>query len=121
MKAYSEELKNKDEFSCSEGDSEANRKKNRYKDILPFNYSRVVLSEFPGIPGSGYINANYINYETDENLVAGAPFKQYIATQGCVGSTRADFWQMVWQEQSRLIVMTTKVRCEMRQRSNNVV
>ena len=72
-------------------------------------------------PGADYINANYINYETDENLVAGAPFKQYIATQGCVGSTRADFWQMVWQEQSRLIVMTTKVRCEIRQRSNNVV
>merc|ERR1719225_408767 len=41
-------------------------------------------------------------------MIGGKPFKQYIATQGCVGSTRADFWHMVWQEGNRLIVMTTK-------------
>ena len=60
-------------------------------------------------PGADYINANYINCETDKNLVAGKPFKQYIATQGCVSSTRADFWQIVWQEERCLIVMTTVV------------
>ena len=79
-------------------------------NILPFDHTRVILRHGDtDKPGADYINANYINYETDENLVAGKPFKQYIASQGCVSSTRADFWQMVWQEECRLIVMTTKV------------
>ena len=36
------------------------------------------------------------------------PRKTYIATQGCLLNTKNDFWQMVWQENSRIIVMTTK-------------
>ena len=32
----------------------------------------------------------------------------YIATQGCLPHTVNDFWHMVWQENSRVIVMTTK-------------
>ena len=36
------------------------------------------------------------------------PRKTYIATQGCLPNTKNDFWQMVWQENSRIIVMTTK-------------
>ena len=59
-------MKNKDDFSCSEGDKEVNRKKNRYKDILPFNYSRVLLSDYPGVPGSDYINANYIKVGSND-------------------------------------------------------
>jgi len=34
--------------------------------------------------------------------------KYYIATQGCLPGTIADFWDMVWQENTRVIVMTTK-------------
>ena len=97
-------------YSRKEGQRPENKAKNRYKNILPFDHTRVILRHGDtDKPGADYINANYINYETDENLVAGKPFKQYIATQGCVSSTRADFWQMVWQEECRLIVMTTKV------------
>jgi len=95
-------------YSRKEGQKPENKSKNRYKNILPFDHTRVILRNGDDKLGADYINANYINYETDENLIAGKPFKQYIATQGCVGSTRADFWQMVWQEESRLIVMTTK-------------
>ncbi|KAL7743428.1 hypothetical protein ACLKA6_018570 [Drosophila palustris] len=35
-------------------------------------------------------------------------FKTYIATQGCLANTKTDFWNMIWQENTRVIVMTTK-------------
>jgi len=95
-------------YSRKEGQRPENKAKNRYKNILPFDHTRVILRDVEDKPGADYINANFINYESDENMIAGKPFKQYIATQGCVGSTRSDFWHMVWQEESRLIVMTTK-------------
>jgi len=60
-------------------------------------------------PGADYINANYINHEEESVSVCGAPFKQYIATQGCVGGTRQHLYHMIWQENSLLVVMTTKV------------
>lgn len=34
--------------------------------------------------------------------------KTYIATQGCLPNTIVDFWNMMWQENTRVIVMTTK-------------
>ncbi len=34
--------------------------------------------------------------------------RSYIATQGCLQNTISDFWRMVFQENTRVIVMTTK-------------
>lgn len=34
--------------------------------------------------------------------------KVFIATQGCLQNTVVDFWKMVYQENSHVIVMTTK-------------
>ncbi|KAJ8976208.1 hypothetical protein NQ317_008089 [Molorchus minor] len=75
--------------------------------------TRVKLKEVdPNVPGADYINANYIKWKADESIGAelgsDPSGKVYIATQGCLPSTIADFWQMVWQENCRVIVMTTK-------------
>ena len=55
----------------------------RYKDILPYNYTRVPLSEYPGVPGSDYINANYIKGASGSNA--------YIASQVIVVSIKLPF------------------------------
>ncbi|KAK2193790.1 hypothetical protein NP493_5g05024 [Ridgeia piscesae] len=88
-----------------EGKREENRPKNRYKNILPFDFNRVVLEDGdPTLPGADYINANIIsNRELPESK------RHYIATQGCLQTTVTDFWRMIWQQNSRIIVMTTKL------------
>ncbi|EFA12064.1 tyrosine-protein phosphatase non-receptor type 11 isoform X1 [Tribolium castaneum] len=100
-------------YSRKEGVKPENRNKNRYKNILPFDDTRVKLKDAdPNVPGSDYINANYIKWKADycggNELGSDPSGKVYIATQGCLPSTIADFWQMVWQENCRVIVMTTK-------------
>jgi len=70
--------------------------KNRYPDILPREDTRVRL-QHTGVEGSDYINANFV-FE-----------KQYIATQAPLYSTFADFWRMVWEQGSCIIVMLTRL------------
>ena len=95
-------------YSRKEGQRAESRNKNRYKNILPFDHTRVILRDREALgPGADYINANYITPEED-SLAGEAPSKTYIATQGCLPTTIADLWWMVWQENSRVIVMTTK-------------
>lgn len=50
----------------------------------------------------------FLKPEEELGVADGALGKCYIATQGCLPSTIADFWEMVWQESTRVIVMTTK-------------
>ncbi|CRK90057.1 CLUMA_CG003777, isoform B [Clunio marinus] len=177
-------------FSRHEGQKLENRCKNRYKNILPFDHTRVILKDVDSSsPGAEYINANYIRpLEGDQNadLTSMASLenlntsyatltnhsgsggnagkcgnclllnkicvqcaidggsvgnnkhkrnesissirsnlsvmttltcakknddfisKTYIATQGCLPNTIVDFWSMIWQENTRVIVMTTK-------------
>uniref|UniRef100_A0A803TI56 protein-tyrosine-phosphatase n=1 Tax=Anolis carolinensis TaxID=28377 RepID=A0A803TI56_ANOCA len=40
---------------------EENREKNRYPNILPYDHSRVVLTQTDGAPCTDYINASYID------------------------------------------------------------
>ncbi|GLH15910.1 Tyrosine-protein phosphatase Lar, partial [Gryllus bimaculatus] len=97
LKLFSEFLKTSKQYTCSQGEKEVNRKKNRYKDILPFDCSRVILEDYAGIPGSDYINANYIKG------ASGSP--AYIASQGPLPHTVNDFWRMVVQCEVQVIVM----------------
>ncbi|XP_067873164.1 tyrosine-protein phosphatase non-receptor type 11b isoform X5 [Heterodontus francisci] len=91
-------------YSRKEGQRIENKSKNRYKNILPFDNTRVTLKEVDEtILGSDYINANNIT-----NGKIGDDSKNYIATQGCLQNTINDFWKMIYQENSHVIVMTTK-------------
>ncbi|XP_038677676.1 tyrosine-protein phosphatase non-receptor type 11b isoform X1 [Scyliorhinus canicula] len=91
-------------YSRKEGQRMENKSKNRYKNILPFDNTRVTLKEVDEtILGSDYINANNIT-----NGKHGDESKTYIATQGCLQNTINDFWKMIYQENTHVIVMTTK-------------
>lgn len=82
---------------------EANIPKNRYRDISPYDQTRVIMKN--GVTGD-YINANYVNMEIPVSGIV----NRYIAAQGPLPTTCADFWQMIWEQQSTLVVMlTTKV------------
>ncbi|XP_023439871.2 tyrosine-protein phosphatase non-receptor type 3 isoform X4 [Dasypus novemcinctus] len=75
-----------------------NLDKNRYKDVLPYDTTRVSLHG-----NEDYINASYVNMEIPAaNLV-----NKYIATQGPLPHTCAQFWQVVWDQKLSLIVMLT--------------
>ncbi|XP_048664238.1 receptor-type tyrosine-protein phosphatase R [Marmota marmota marmota] len=78
--------------------------KNRYKTILPNPHSRVCLRPKNVTDSlSTYINANYIRGYSGKE-------KAFIATQGPMINTVNDFWQMIWQEDSPVIVMITKLK-----------
>ncbi|XP_078463992.1 tyrosine-protein phosphatase non-receptor type 11-like isoform X4 [Lampetra planeri] len=87
------------ELTRNVGKDPCNKGKNRFKNILPFDNTRVVLKG-----GQDYINANYIVVKTGDAV----PQCRYIATQGCLQTTVADLWSMVLQERSHIIVMATQ-------------
>ncbi|XP_054735709.1 tyrosine-protein phosphatase non-receptor type 4 isoform X2 [Anastrepha obliqua] len=89
------------ELAITEARKPENITKNRYRDISPYDCTRVSLVN--SITGD-YINANYVNME-----IPGGVVNRYIATQGPLANTTTDFWRMVQQESSHLIVMLTTV------------
>ncbi|KAL2102898.1 hypothetical protein ACEWY4_002066 [Coilia grayii] len=94
------------DLSHDAADLPVNRPKNRYTNILPYDFSRVKLISMHNDEGSDYINANYIpGYNSP---------REYIATQGPLPETRNDFWKMVLQQKSHIIVMLTQ--CNERRR-----
>ncbi|XP_061239125.1 tyrosine-protein phosphatase non-receptor type 11-like isoform X4 [Bos javanicus] len=104
-------------YPRKEGQRPENKPKNRYKNILPFDTTRVILHDVDDrVPGADYINANYIRQAADPTFFQSDPEekpghglgKVYIATQGCLPTTVAAFWAMVHQENTHVIVMTTR-------------
>ena len=78
-----------------------NASKNRYRDISPYDNTRVLLN----FGTSDYINANFVNM-----FIPGTEWtNRYAASQGPLLSTAVDFWTMVWELKATFIVMLTTV------------
>ncbi|XP_039590549.1 protein tyrosine phosphatase receptor type Fa isoform X12 [Polypterus senegalus] len=89
------------QFTWENSNLEVNKPKNRYANVIAYDHSRVILTSVDGVPGSDYINANYIDGYRKQNA--------YIATQGPLPETLSDFWRMVWEQRTSTIVMMTRL------------
>ncbi|XP_063546643.1 tyrosine-protein phosphatase corkscrew-like [Cydia strobilella] len=122
-------LEDRHVFTTIEGNKPENISKNRYRNILPYDQTRVALRR-SGEHNTDYINASYVRAGAGAGLYASLhsssesldslqfKTKLYIVTQGCLATTKDDFWRMVWQEDVRVIAMITneiergKKKCE---------
>eukprot|EP00051_Salpingoeca_urceolata_P027275 m.480763 g.480763 ORF g.480763 m.480763 type:complete len:590 (+) comp21939_c0_seq1:90-1859(+) len=98
-----QQMEFKNLYSREEGQRPENKGKNRYKNILPFDHTRVSLKDVGPEVGADYINANYLDGEVPNSK------KAYIACQGTLTATINAFWQMVWENNVHIIVMTTNL------------
>ncbi|KAF5910209.1 tyrosine-protein phosphatase non-receptor type 13-like isoform X1 [Clarias magur] len=83
--------------NCLVGKAPENREKNRYREILPYDKTRVPVGE-----KQDYINASYIR------MKVGPDEFFYISSQGPLPNTQDCFWQMVWESKSDIIAMMTR-------------
>uniref|UniRef100_W5K8B6 Protein tyrosine phosphatase receptor type Q n=1 Tax=Astyanax mexicanus TaxID=7994 RepID=W5K8B6_ASTMX len=97
------------DLATSDADLPWNRSKNRFTNIKP-NNNRVKLLSEPGIPGSDYINASFVS----QGYLCP---NEFIATQGPLPGTVADFWRMIWETRTKTVAMLTqcfekgRIRC----------
>ncbi|XP_017858853.1 PREDICTED: tyrosine-protein phosphatase Lar isoform X7 [Drosophila arizonae] len=89
------------QFTWDNSNYEHNKSKNRYANVTAYDHSRVQLTAQEGVLGSDYINANYCDGYRKHNA--------YVATQGPLQETFADFWRMCWELKTATIVMMTRL------------
>ncbi|XP_051917347.1 phosphatidylinositol phosphatase PTPRQ [Hippocampus zosterae] len=106
---FSELPKLLQDLATTDADLPWNKTKNRFPNIKPYNNNRVKLLSEPGAAGSDYINASFVSGYLCPN--------EFIATQGPLPNTVADFWKMIWETGTRTIAMLTqchengRIRC----------
>ncbi|XP_010597732.1 tyrosine-protein phosphatase non-receptor type 1 isoform X2 [Loxodonta africana] len=85
------------DFPCKVAKLPKNKNRNRYRDVSPFDHSRIKLHQ----EDNDYINASLIKMEEAQ--------RSYILTQGPLPNTCGHFWEMVWEQKSRGVVMLNRV------------
>ncbi|EFA00470.2 tyrosine-protein phosphatase non-receptor type 61F isoform X1 [Tribolium castaneum] len=95
QKIRSESVKNSSPYT--EALKPQNKNLNRYRDVSPYDHSRIVLKR----GSTDYINANLIKVEKAN--------RQYILTQGPLCNTVSHFWLMVWEQHSKAVLMLNKL------------
>ncbi|KAK1899185.1 Tyrosine-protein phosphatase non-receptor type 12, partial [Dissostichus eleginoides] len=110
LKSQSMKYRSDRTFPTKTAEKQENSKKNRYKDIVPFDYTRVKLTLSSSKNDNEYINASFIKG------VSGS--RAYIATQGPLPHTVLDFLRMLWEYDIKVVVMACqefemgKKKCE---------
>ncbi|XP_008291530.1 tyrosine-protein phosphatase non-receptor type 22 isoform X2 [Stegastes partitus] len=111
LKSQSTKYRTDKTYPTKAAEKQENIKKNRYKDILPFDHSRVKLTLTTAKNDTDYINASFIKG------VSGS--RAYIATQGPLPHTVVDFLRMLWEYNIQVVVMACrefemgKKKCEL--------
>lgn len=100
FKEFEETPKRIMEYDCNVAKLAENTHRNRFRDVLPYDITRVKLNPRKD-NSSGYINASHIK------LTVGHRLWWYIATQAPMDNTPVDFWQMVWEQEVEVIAMLT--------------
>ncbi|XP_067410351.1 tyrosine-protein phosphatase non-receptor type 1 isoform X1 [Emydura macquarii macquarii] len=85
------------DFPCKVAKHPRNKNRNRYRDVSPFDHSRIKLNQ----GDNDYINASLIIMEEAQ--------RNYILTQGPLPNTCGHFWEMVWEQKSHGVVMLNRV------------
>ncbi|XP_072305313.1 tyrosine-protein phosphatase non-receptor type 1 [Eucyclogobius newberryi] len=85
------------DLPCKVAKLPENKTRNRYRDVSPFDHSRIHLQ----LGANDYINASLITVEEAQ--------RKYILTQGPLPMTCGHFWEMVWEQRSRGVVMLNRV------------
>ncbi|XP_071445884.1 tyrosine-protein phosphatase non-receptor type 2 isoform X1 [Hetaerina americana] len=85
------------EFTFTEAKKVQNKNLNRYRDVSPYDHSRVILKKGP----CDYINASLIKMEKAH--------RQYILTQGPLPQTVGHFWIMIWEQNCKAVLMLNRV------------
>ncbi|XP_068220952.1 tyrosine-protein phosphatase non-receptor type 2-like isoform X2 [Palaemon carinicauda] len=82
---------------CTAAKSGINKSLNRYRDVLPYDHTRIVISG----SNTDYINASLVKVECVN--------RSYILAQGPLPQTSPHFWLMVWQQRVKGIIMLNKI------------
>ncbi|XP_033988174.1 tyrosine-protein phosphatase non-receptor type 22 isoform X2 [Trematomus bernacchii] len=100
LKCQSMKYRSDRTFPTKTAEKQENSKKNRYKDIVPFDYTRVKLTLTSSKNDNEYINASFIKG------ISGS--RAYIATQGPLPHTVLDFLRMLWEYDIKVVVMACR-------------
>uniref|UniRef100_H2S5I3 protein-tyrosine-phosphatase n=1 Tax=Takifugu rubripes TaxID=31033 RepID=H2S5I3_TAKRU len=100
LKIQSTKYRTDKTYSSKTAEKQENIKRNRYKDIVPFDHSRVKLNFTTSKNDSDYINASFIRGVSSST--------EYIATQGPLPHTLLDFFRMLWEHNTEVVVMACR-------------
>eukprot|EP00063_Salmo_salar_P063249 XP_014038084.1 PREDICTED: tyrosine-protein phosphatase non-receptor type 1-like isoform X2 [Salmo salar] len=94
---YNEIRSQASDYSYQMAKRPENQNRNRYRDVSPYDHSRVKLENSE----NDYINASLVMVEEAQRI--------YILSQGPLKNTCGHFWLMVWEQNSKAVIMLNRI------------